>query len=106
MKRIEISPPPAARPKADRIVEDILGCKWTLSVLRLVRQGVVRPGAMERAVEGLTAKVLNERLRKLLRHDVIRRDAYAEIPPRVEYHLTPFGKKLVRILDAIEKLNR
>ena len=53
---------------------------------------------------GLNAKVLNQRLRKLVRYDVVQRDAHQEIPPRLEYRLTLFGKKLVKILGAIEKL--
>jgi len=56
-------------------------------------------------VDGLSAKVLNERLRKLVACGVVRREAYPEIPPRVEYHLTPFGQRLVKILDAIEELD-
>ena len=59
---------------------------------------------MERSVKGLTTKVLNERLRKLVNFGLLERHAYAEIPPRVEYELTPFGRKFVRILDAIEEL--
>ena len=46
------------------MVENIVGCKWSLTVLSLVRAGVHRPGAMEHAVEGLSAKVLNERLKE------------------------------------------
>lgn len=84
-----------------RMVEDILGCKWSLTVLQLVRQGVCRPGGMERAVEGLTAKVLNERLRKLTRYRILERHAYPEVPPRVEYSLTRFGEKFVVILDDL-----
>lgn len=87
-----------------RMVEDVLGCKWTLTILQLVRQGICRPGAMERSVEGLTTKVLNERLRKLVNYGILTRHSYPEIPPRVEYELTPFGKKFTIILDAIEKL--
>ena len=61
---------------------------------------------MERNVEGLTTKVLNERLRKLVNYGILQRHAYPEIPPRVEYTLTPFGEKFVGILDAIEELDR
>lgn len=61
---------------------------------------------MERNVEGLTTKVLNERLRKLVNYGILQRHAYPEIPPRVEYALTPFGEKFVGILDAIEELDR
>ncbi len=87
-----------------RMVEEIVGCKWSLSVLALVRSGVVRPGAMERAVPGLTTKVLNERLRKLLRFGVLERIEYDELPPHVEYRLTPFGRRFGALLDAVDAL--
>lgn len=87
-----------------RMVENIIKCKWSLSVLHLVHSGVKRPGAMERMTEGLTTKVLNERLRKLVRFGILKKTAFAETPPRVEYELTEFGKKFVGLIDAIEAL--
>jgi DNA-binding HxlR family transcriptional regulator len=96
-----------ARPKTVKgMVEDIIGCKWSLTVLALVRQGVRRPGAMEHAIDGLSAKVLNERLRKLTRFGILEKRTYAEIPPRVEYRLTPFGNRFGSILDQIEALEK
>lgn len=92
-------------PSAARMVEDIIGCKWSLTVLSLVRSGVTRPGAMQRRVEGLTAKVLNERLRKLLRYEIIEREVFAEVPPRVEYRLTDFGKRFGDVIDQITALD-
>lgn len=86
------------------MVEDIIGCKWSLSVLEMVQKGVNRPGAMERSVDGLTTKVLNERLRKLVHFGILRKTIFAEVPPRVEYDLTEFGDRFVKILDAIETL--
>lgn len=94
------------QPTALSMAEDILGCKWSFTVLQLVRQGICRPGLMERSVEGLTTKVLNERLRKLTRYKILQRLAYPEIPPRVEYHLTPFGEKFVGILDQLAELDQ
>jgi DNA-binding HxlR family transcriptional regulator len=90
---------------AARMVEDIVGCKWSLTVLALVAGGVSRPGAMQKRVPGLTAKVLNERLRKLLRFGIIERQVYAEVPPRVEYTLTDFGRRFEDVLREIEKLD-
>lgn len=94
----------AARPTAARMVEDVVGCKWSLTVLGLVRHGVCRPGAMEHAVPGLSAKVLNERLRKLTRFGILEKRSYSEIPPRVEYNLTDFGARFSAILDSIDAL--
>lgn len=86
------------------MVESIVGCKWSLTVLQLVRQGTLRPGAMEHAVPGLSAKVLNERLRKLMRYGILVKHSYPEIPPRVEYSLTEFGGKFAALLDDIDRL--
>lgn len=86
------------------MVETIYGCKWSLTVYQLLANGIKRPGEMVRSVEGLTTKVLNECLRKNVAFGIIERIAYNEIPPRVEYVVTPFGKKFVRILNDLDKL--
>lgn len=96
----------AGEPDIAGMVESIVGCKWSLHVLRAVRSGVCRPGAMQKSVEGLTTKVLNERLRKLLRFGILERIQYHEVPPRVEYRITPFGQRFVVILDDIEALQQ
>lgn len=87
-----------------RMVESIIGCKWSLSVLRLLRNGVNRPGEMQRQVEGLTTKVLNERLNKLSKFGIITKEIFPEAPPRVEYYFTEFGNKFLTIVDAVENL--
>src|SRR5688572_14084209 len=78
--------------------ESCIGCKWTLHVLAQIRKGV------RRSAPGLTAKVLGERLNKLQRFGIIERTSHPEIPPRVEYSLTPFGQKFVKVIDQIEAL--
>lgn len=88
------------------MVESIVGCKWSLTVLSLVRKGVRRPGEMEHAIDGLSAKVLNERLTKLVRFGILSKAVFAEVPPRVEYRMTPFGEKFSKLLDAVEKLQQ
>jgi DNA-binding HxlR family transcriptional regulator len=96
---------PQAGAGAARMIEDIVGCKWSLTVLGLVAAGVGRPGAMQRRTPGLSAKVLNERLRKLLRFGIIDREVFAEVPPRVEYRLTSFGRKFDGVLREIALLD-
>ena len=86
------------------IFEKCVGCKWTLHVLAHIRRGIVRPGELERTADGLTTKVLNERLTKLSRFGIISREAFPEVPPRVEYRLTEFGTAFLQILDQIEDL--
>lgn len=88
------------------MVENIVGCKWSLAVLGQIRAGVRRPGALEHTIDGLSKKVLNERLRKLQRFGIVAKRAYPEVPPRVEYRLTKFGEKFAAMLDGIEQLQR
>jgi DNA-binding HxlR family transcriptional regulator len=89
-----------------RMVEDIVGCKWSLAVLGAVRGGIVRPGAIEHSIDGLSKKVLNQRLTKLVRYGILSKTSWAEKPPRVEYALTTFGIRFCRVLDDIEALQR
>lgn len=60
---------------------------------------------MVRSVEGLSTKVLNECLRKNVDFGIIKRTSFNQVPPRVEYDLTEFGKKFTRILGELEKLH-
>lgn len=87
-----------------RMVETVIGCKWSLTVLDLVERDISRPGEMERSIEGLTAKVLNDCLRRLVQFGVLEKRSYPEIPPRVEYGLTEFGRKFERALDVLDAL--
>lgn len=94
----------SAPEKSARMVETIYGCKWSLTVYQLLDNGINRPGEMVRSVEGLTTKVLNECLRRNIKFGILNRISYNEVPPRVEYEVTHFGTKFIRILDELEKL--
>lgn len=87
-----------------RMVETIYGCKWSLTVYQLLKEGVNRPGKMVKSVEGLSTKVLNECLRKNTDFGILERISFNEVPPRVEYQVTEFGQKFIRILDELEQL--
>jgi len=79
-----------------RMVEDVLGCKWTVDLLAKITAGCHRPGRLRRAVPGLSAKVMNQRLAAL----VSRLPAYrlelgadlSEIPHRLEALLDESGR--------------
>lgn len=96
----------SAPERAARMVETIFGCKWSLTVYRLLASGISRPGEMTRSVEGLTAKVLNECLRRNVELGILARTAYPEVPPRVEYSVTPFGEKFIRVIESLKELER
>lgn len=90
--------------KSARMLETIYGCKWSLTVYQLLAEGINRPGEMVRVVDGLTTKVLNECLKKNVQFNILDRVSYNEVPPRVEYQVTSFGEKFMRILDELDKL--
>ena len=87
-----------------RMVEDIVGCKWSLSVIQAVKSDIIRPGEIQRSIDGISTKVLNERFNKMLRYGILEKTIFPEVPPRVEYHLTEFGNKFIVILDQIDAL--
>ena len=90
--------------RVDMLLEDVLGCRWTVSVLRAVSKGVRRPGALERHIDGISTKVLGDRLKQFTKAGIFERVVFPEIPPRVEYKLSGFGKKFLRLLKEAERL--
>lgn len=86
------------------MVETIYGCKWSLTVYQLLANGINRPGEMVRSVEGLSTKVLNECLKRNVEFGILDKQIFNELPPRVEYQVTPFGEKFLLILDQLESL--
>ena len=84
-----------------RRVLSIFGKRYTLGILRvLARDGVARFNTITKEVGGST-KTITERLNELVTYSVVKREAFAEIPPRVEYSLTERGLDLKPVLDYI-----
>jgi DNA-binding HxlR family transcriptional regulator len=71
-----------------------------------VQEGVDRPGAITRSLDGLTTKVLNACLHKMVDFDILERIAFPEVPPRVEYKFTQFGLLFLEILDKVRELEK
>jgi len=87
------------------MVEGIVGCKWSVSLLEVLGRGPTRPSALLRACPGLSPKVMHQRLRKLTRFGILGRKVFGEKPPvEVEYSLTPFGKRFLRILEEVRRV--
>jgi len=86
------------------MVHAVFRCKWSLTIYQLLSNSINRPGEMVRSVDGLTTKVLNECLRKNIEFGIIERIAFNEVPPRVEYVITPFGTKFIRIIEELEEI--
>lgn len=96
----------SAPAKSARMVETIYGCKWSLTVYELLRNDINRPGAMVNSVEGLSTKVLNQCLKRNIDFGILEKTSYNEIPPRVEYKVTAFGEKFMKILDELKQLQQ
>ncbi|HXS52667.1 MAG TPA: helix-turn-helix domain-containing protein [Usitatibacter sp.] len=76
--------------------------KWTVLVLSVLTEDTTRFNELRRRVQGVTQKALTQTLRDLERLGLVSRRIYAEVPPRVEYSLTPLGRSLVKVLDDIK----
>lgn len=96
---------PLAERTAYHCLEDVVGCKWSAAVLAAIGRGVARPGQLERFIPGISTKILNERLRKLVDYRLITRTEIPGKVPRTEYALTPTGVKLSAIIERIRDLD-
>jgi DNA-binding HxlR family transcriptional regulator len=75
----------------------VLAEKWTLLVVAQLAQGPMRTAQIRRSVDGVSEKMLIQTLRKLEAFGLVSRRSYPELPPRVEYRLTPLGRSLARL---------
>ncbi|WP_027481382.1 winged helix-turn-helix transcriptional regulator [Deinococcus pimensis] len=82
---------------------DVIGAKWTTLILRELLGGTRRFGELKSALGGISPKTLADRLRTLEGQDIVVRTVYAEVPPRVEYHLTERGRSLGAIIEAMAR---
>ncbi|ADU32041.1 winged helix-turn-helix transcriptional regulator [Evansella cellulosilytica] len=88
-------------------VEDALNIlvgKWKpIILLHLLHHGTKRFNELRREMPRITQKVLTSQLRELEEEDIIERVVYPEVPPRVEYSITEYGRSLEPILDAMHE---
>jgi len=86
-------------------LEQVVGCKWSVSVLMAIQNGIERPGALERAIKGISTKILTERLRKLTEYNLLDKKKFNEVPAKTIYTLTNKGKMLVKIIEQLHELD-
>jgi DNA-binding HxlR family transcriptional regulator len=84
-----------------RAVLDRVADKWTALVVLVLLDGPLRFSKLRVRISGVAPKVLTETLRRLERDGILTRTAFPEIPPRVEYELTPLGRSLEQPIRAI-----
>lgn len=79
----------------------LIGSKWKLLIIRNLRARPWRFNELRKDLEGISQKVLTDSLREMEADGIITRTVYPEVPPRVEYALSPLGETLGPILDAM-----
>jgi DNA-binding HxlR family transcriptional regulator len=96
----DVTPAMAASGVAD--VFRILEGRWKLAIIfQLFGNGVLRFSELEKALPAVSQKMLIQQLRELERDGVVKRTAYLQVPPKVEYELTEWGKAMCPALDAL-----
>ena len=84
-----------------RQVINIVGDKWTLPVLYVLRDSTKRYSQLQREIPGISKKMLTQTLRKLESDNIIKRRVYPVVPPKTEYNLTAFGHELIEPLEVL-----
>jgi DNA-binding HxlR family transcriptional regulator len=83
------------------LVGEVLYGKWKIRLLWFINEGHRRPSDLQRKIPDASKRVLNMQLKELEKHELIAKQVFNEIPPRVEYDLTPFGKTLIPVINAL-----
>jgi DNA-binding HxlR family transcriptional regulator len=79
----------------------LIGGKWKLVIIYHLRGGILRFNAMRRLIPDVTQQMLTLQLRELERDGIVHRHVYAQVPPKVEYSLTPHGQQLIPLLNML-----
>ncbi|GAB4472560.1 MAG: transcriptional regulator [Cyanobacteria bacterium J069] len=100
------SPPSAAPERPSCAVETtiaIIGGRWKVLILRELLGGVKRFNELHRSLSGITQKMLTQQLREMEDDGIVHREVYQQVPPKVEYSLTPLGQSLEPILAVMHE---
>jgi DNA-binding HxlR family transcriptional regulator len=80
---------------------EVIGGRWKVLILQELFGGVRRFSELHRALSGVSHRTLTQQLRELESHGIVRRKVHRQIPPKVEYSLTPVGETLKPVLAAM-----
>lgn len=80
-----------------------IGGRWKVLILRELFNGTRRFGELRRALHGITQKMLTQQLREMEQDGLVDRYVYQQVPPKVEYSLTPMGVTLKPVLDSMHE---
>lgn len=85
---------------------NLIGGKWKPVVIHLIRKDCNRFSMLQRAIPDISKQMLTQQLRELEEDGLIERKIYAEIPPKVEYSISTYGKTLFPVIDAMSVWGR
>src|SRR5213595_3053425 len=96
------APPSVLEPQCpSRLVLDRIADKWTALVIQILASGTMRYAELQRAIGGISQKMLTQTLRSLERDGLVQRKVHPVVPPKVEYALTRLGRTLIEPLHAL-----
>jgi DNA-binding HxlR family transcriptional regulator len=85
------------------VTMSVMGGKWTAPILWYLKGKTLRYGELKKLLVTISEKVLINELKTLEGHGLVTRKVYGEVPPRVEYSLSAYGKSIIPIIDLISK---
>ena len=83
------------------LVGEVIYGKWKIRLLWFINEGHKRPSELQRKIPDASRRVLNIQLKELEEHELISKVIYPQVPPKVEYSLTGFGKTLIPVIAAL-----
>ncbi len=86
-----------------RTTLEMLGGKWRLLIIHAIGEEARRYGELRRAIPGISEKMLTQELKILADNDLVVRENYGEVPPRVEYTLTANGRRALKLIEAMRE---
>lgn len=84
-----------------KVTLDVIGGKWKPLIMFLLVGNTMRFSELQRGINGITQKMLTEQLRELEHDGLISRKVYPQVPPKVEYSITEYGKTLLPVLETM-----
>ncbi len=83
------------------LIGEVLYGKWKIRLLWFIHEGFQRPSELQRKIPDASRRVLNIQLKELEEHELVSKIIYPQVPPKVEYSLTDFGKTLIPVISVL-----
>ncbi|SCX75673.1 winged helix-turn-helix transcriptional regulator [Alkaliphilus peptidifermentans] len=85
------------------ITHNIINGKWKISIICLLKNSVMRFNELQKALPEIQKSYLTQQLKELEEYGIVHRQAYLEVPPKVEYSLTEIGNEFLKVMDVMNR---